>query len=98
MKESSIRRRTIYDRLFKIAIVLLTFCSILPMFFILFFITRKGISVINWTFLTQLPKPVGEIGGGVSNAVIGTIILIGIGTIFSVPLGILAGVFLSENR
>ena len=98
MKEPSIRRRIISDELFKTIIILLTFCSILPMFFILFFITSEGISVINWRFLTQLPKPVGEIGGGISNAIIGTIMLIGIGTVFSVPVGILAGIFLSENR
>ncbi len=57
MKGPSVRRRIIYDRLFKTGVVLLTICSILPMFFILFFITSKGISVINWGFLTQLPKP-----------------------------------------
>jgi len=79
-------------------IVLLTFCSILPMFFILFFITSKGISVINWRFLTQLPRPVGEMGGGISNAIIGTFMLIGIATAISIPIGILAGIFLSENR
>ena len=98
MKEPSIRRRIISDELFKTIIILLTFCAILPMFFILFFITSEGISVINWRFLTQLPKPVGEIGGGISNAIIGTLMLIGIGTVFSVPVGILAGIFLSENR
>ncbi len=98
MKTPSIRRRILYDRLFKTIIVLLAFCSILPMFFILLFITSKGISVINWGFLTQLPKPLGEIGGGISNAIIGTLMLIGIATAFSVPLGILAGIFLSENR
>jgi phosphate transport system permease protein len=98
MKEPSIRRRILWDKSFKALIVLLTFCSILPMFFILFFITSKGISVINWRFLTHLPKPVGEMGGGISNAIIGTFMLIGIATVFSVPLGILAGIFLSENR
>jgi len=98
MKEPLIRRRIIYDKVFKMIIILLTLCSILPMFFILFFITSKGISVINWRFLTQLPKPVGEIGGGISNAIIGTFMLIGIGTLFSVPVGMLAGIFLSENR
>lgn len=98
MKEPSIRRRILWDKLFKAVIVLLTFCSILPMLFILFFITSKGISVINWRFLTQLPKPVGEMGGGISNALIGTFMLIGIATAFSVPVGILAGIFLSENR
>jgi phosphate transport system permease protein len=79
-------------------IVLLTFCSILPMFFILFFITTKGVSVINWRFLTHLPKPVGEMGGGISNAIIGTFMLIAIATVLSVPLGIFGGIFLSENR
>jgi phosphate transport system permease protein len=98
MKEPSIRRRILWDKLFKAVIVLLTFCSILPMLFILFFITSKGISVINWRFLTQLPKPVGEMGGGISNALIGTFMLISIAMAFSVPVGILAGIFLSENR
>ncbi len=98
VKEPSIRKRILWDKLFKAVIVLLTFCSILPMFFILFFITSKGISVINWRFLTHLPKPVGEMGGGISNAIIGTLMLIGIATVFSVPVGILAGTFLSENR
>jgi phosphate transport system permease protein len=98
MKEPSIRKRILWDKVFKGTIVLLTFCSILPMLFILFFITSKGISAINWRFITQLPKPVGEIGGGISNAIIGTFMLIGISTAFSVPVGILAGIFLSENR
>src|SRR5512137_1494023 len=98
MKEPSVRRRIICDKIFKTIIILLTSCSILPMLFILLFITGKGISIINWRFLTQLPKPVGEIGGGISNAIIGTLILIGIATTFSVPIGILAGIFLSENR
>jgi phosphate transport system permease protein len=98
MKEPVIRRRILYDKLFKSIIILLTFCSILPMFFILFFITSKGISVINWRFLTQLPKPVGEMGGGISNAIIGTLMLIGIAIAFAIPIGILAGIFLSENR
>jgi len=61
MRELSVRRRILADKSFKVIIVLLSFACILPMFFILFFITSKGISVINWEFLTQLPKPVGEI-------------------------------------
>jgi len=98
METFSIKRRILWDKLFRGIIILLTLCSILPMFFILFFITSKGISVVNWSFLTQLPKPVGEIGGGISNAIIGTFMLIGISTAFSVPLGIFAGIFLSEYR
>jgi phosphate transport system permease protein len=98
MKGPSIRKRILVDKLFKTIVIGLTFCSILPMIFILFFITRKGLSVINWSFLTRLPKPVGEMGGGISNAIIGTFMLIGISTAFSVPIGIFAGIFLSEYR
>ena len=98
MKEPAIRRRIIADKSFKTIVVLLAFASILPMFFILFFVISKGISVINWTFLTHLPKPVGEIGGGISNAIIGTLMLITVSIIFSVPVGVLAGVFLCEYR
>jgi phosphate transport system permease protein len=98
MKEPSIRKRILWDKLFKTIIISLTFCSILPMFFILFFVTSKGVSVVNWSFLTHLPKPVGEIGGGISNAIIGTFMLIGISTVFSVPIGIFAGIFLSEYK
>jgi phosphate transport system permease protein len=98
MKEPAIRRRIIADKAFKAIVVFLSFASILPMFFILFFIIRKGISVVDWTFLTHLPKPVGEIGGGISNAIIGTLLLIVISTAFSVPVGVFAGIFLCEYR
>jgi phosphate transport system permease protein len=98
MRELPVRRRILADKLFKVIIVLLSFACILPMFFILFFITSKGISVINWEFLTQLPKPVGEVGGGIINAIIGTLMLIAVSTLLSVPIGVFAGIFLSEYR
>jgi phosphate transport system permease protein len=68
------------------------------MFLILFFITKYGIAVIDWNFLTKLPAPVGELGGGIANAIIGTAILIAIASVLAVPLGILAGIYLSEYR
>jgi phosphate transport system permease protein len=98
MRELPVQRRILADQLFKGIIVLLSFACILPMFFILFFITSKGISVINWEFLTQLPKPVGEVGGGIINAIIGTLMLIAVSTLLSVPIGVFAGIFLSEYR
>jgi len=98
MKDSAIKRRIVADTLFKGIVILLSFCAILPMFFILFFIAKNGISVIDWDFLTRLPAPVGEIGGGISNALIGTTLLILIASVLSVPLGICAGIYLSEYR
>ncbi len=60
--ETSVHRRIWVDKLFKALIIVLSLGSIVPMFLILFLITKNGISVVNWEFLSQLPKPVGEIG------------------------------------
>lgn len=98
MEIYTIKKRIFHDKLFKGLIILLTVCSILPLFFIFFFITSKGISVVNWNFITQLPKPVGELGGGISNALIGTFILVTLACIVSIPFGVLVGIFLAENR
>ncbi len=86
------------DRLFKTLIIALSLGSIVPMFLILFMITKNGISVIDWQFLTHLPKPVGEAGGGIANALVGTLWLIVISFVLSVPLGVLGGIYLSEYR
>jgi len=98
MAEISIHRRIWVDKFFKTLIIVLSLSSLVPMFLILFMITKNGISVINWEFLTQLPKPVGETGGGIANAIMGTLWLIVLSFLFSVPLGIFAGIFLSEYR
>lgn len=98
MRERGIRKRIVFDRLFKGLVIALSFIIMLPMFFILFFIVRNGVSVIDWTFLTHLPKPMGEAGGGISNALVGTTMLILISSLVSVPLGVLTGIYLSEYR
>lgn len=70
----------------------------LPLVFILVHLIAKGASSINLDFFTQMPKPVGEFGGGMLNGIIGTLILIGIATGFGLPIGIGAGLYLAENR
>ncbi|HGJ67013.1 TPA: phosphate ABC transporter permease PstA [bacterium] len=98
MAKDNIRFRTIKDNIFKGLIVFLAFLSGIPLIIILYYITSKGISSINWQFLVNLPKPVGEIGGGISNAILGTLILIAISCILAVPLGIAVGIYLSETK
>ena len=98
MKERALGRRIVADRAFRAVVVFLSFCSILPMFFILFFISKNGIAVINWNFLTRLPAPVGETGGGISNGIIGSGLLILLASVIAVPLGILTGIYLAEYR
>ena len=82
--------RMIKDKAFRIIVILLACFSILPLLLILYFITRNGIAVINWEFLTQLPRPIGEAGGGIFNAIMGTGILIVLSSILSIPFGITA--------
>nr|WP_294900241.1 phosphate ABC transporter permease PstA [uncultured Pedobacter sp.] len=78
--------------------ILLAFACVLPLALILIYIIKSGISAINWNFITNIPKPVGETGGGIANALIGTIIIIVFATIIAVPIGILCGIYLSENK
>ncbi len=88
-------------RNFKNALMqVLTFaCAILvvvPLFLVLYHLVKEGFSSINLAFFTQLPKPVGENGGGMANAIIGTLILLAQAAVLGVPVGVLGGVFLSE--
>ena len=89
--------RLLKDKVFRGTVMFLACFSMLPLLLILYYITRNGIAVINWEFLTQLPRPIGEVGGGVFNAVDGTVTLIILSSILSVPIGITAGIYLSER-
>jgi phosphate transport system permease protein len=60
------------------------------------YLVLKGAGSLNWAFLTQTPKPVGEPGGGMANAIVGSMMILAIASLFGVPLGIGAGVYLSE--
>ena len=70
----------------------------LPLILILTHIVAKGASSLSLAFFTNMPKPVGEVGGGMANAIVGTLILIGVATLIGLPIGIGAGLFLAEKR
>lgn len=70
----------------------------LPLVLILVHLVRKGASSLSLSFFTSMPKPVGEAGGGMANAIVGTLILIAIASATGLPLGIGAGIYLSEKR
>ncbi|HYM21292.1 MAG TPA: phosphate ABC transporter permease PstA [Candidatus Kapabacteria bacterium] len=94
--DKSLQWRILKDKLFVVFLFLFVVLTAVPLFLILYYIVSNGIAAINWDFLTQLPKPVGEVGGGVINAIVGTLILIVTATLIATPLGVLAGVYLSE--
>ena len=69
---------------------------IAPLGFVLFHLIKVGAGAVDWKFFTHLPKPVGEVGGGMANAIVGTLVLLGLGSLVGVPIGVLGGVYLSE--
>jgi phosphate transport system permease protein len=71
---------------------------ILPLLLIFGFLLWQGASAVNVDFFTHLPKPVGEVGGGMGNAIVGSLILIALAAALGLPLGILGGVYLAESR
>ncbi len=76
--------------------VLCTVAVLVPLFLIFAYLLAKGFSSLNWAFFTQLPKPVGESGGGMANAIVGSITLIVLACGLGLPIGVLAGVYLAE--
>jgi len=69
---------------------------LVPLVAIFAYLVYKGLGSINWAFLTQTPKPPGEVGGGMANAIAGSVLILAIGSLLGVPLGIGAGIYLAE--
>ncbi len=70
--------------------------ALVPLFFVFFYVLKQGFSSLSWDFFTKMPKPVGEPGGGMANAIVGTLMLIGIASCVGVPVGLVSGIYLSE--
>lgn len=82
----------------QILTTIFAFACVVPLLYILGFIIKAGITKINWHFLVNVPKPVGETGGGILNALVGSILIIAVATVIAVPIGVLCGIYLAENK
>lgn len=89
-------RRRIRSGIWVGAATAATLLALIPLLSILVYVAARGISLINWQFLTELPKPVGEPGGGVANALAGTLVVVGLACLLGVPVGVASGVYLAE--
>ena len=98
MKERSLRFRLIKDKIFISIVILLSFSLIVPLGMIFYHIVKNSVGVLGIDFFTKLPKPMGMIGGGIVNGLVGTAILIVVTSIVAVPFGVIVGVYLSEFR
>ena len=90
------RRRKLFGRLAFAATALCAAGVLSALFFILGYLWVHGISSLNWDFFTKLPKPVGETGGGMANALVGSAELLCMAGLFGLPMGVFAGIYLSE--
>jgi phosphate transport system permease protein len=87
------KKKSVVMTVFSVACVLIT---IAPLILIFAYTLLKGVTALNLDFFIQMPKPVGEAGGGMANALVGTAILITLGAAFGLPVGVLAGIYLAE--
>jgi phosphate transport system permease protein len=77
--------------------VLATVLALVPLFLVLAYLLSEGSSSVNWNFFTRMPAPVGQPGGGMANAIVGTFELVAAAIVMGVPVGIGAGIFVAEN-
>lgn len=72
--------------------------ALVPLALILFYVVSRGIGSLNMDFFRNMPAPVGEPGGGMANAIVGSMIVTGLGAGFAIPVGVLSGVYAAEYR
>ncbi len=91
-----VQRRVVMNRAVMIMSGVAAFIGLFFLVWILGYVTIKGIGAINWAFFTQLPSPPGSDEGGLSSAIVGTLIMTVLAALIAVPIGVLAGTYLSE--
>jgi len=92
------RRRRLKNVLALGSLHLIALIAVAPLFFIFSYVIYRGVPNLNFDFFTQLPKPAGEVGGGMANAIGGSLVLVGVASLFGIPWGIAAGIYLSEYK
>jgi phosphate transport system permease protein len=70
--------------------------ALVPLAFVLFYVVSQGVSSLSFAFFTQMPRPVGEAGGGMANAIAGSLLVTGLGALMAVPIGIMSGIYAAE--
>lgn len=91
------RRRRATSAVMSVLMVLAVVITALPLLLILGYLIREGASALSPSFFTHMPAPVGESGGGMANAIVGTLILIGLASLIGLPVGMGAGLYLAEH-
>jgi phosphate transport system permease protein len=94
---SSFTYRKVVDRGMAAVCAICFIAAFIPLISVLWLVISKGAAGLSWSFFTELPKPVGEAGGGIGNALVGTLYMVGLACLIGLPLGVGAGVYLAEK-
>lgn len=94
--KKNLRKRKIINTIMLSLCIIAATLAVVPLIYIFFYTAGAGLTSLDINFFTALPKPFGEEGGGMVNAIVGTLILIGLGGLFGIPIGILTGIYVSE--
>lgn len=97
-RRRSLRARRVISTVMSLLMGVAAILATLPLVFLLTHLVREGASSIDFAFFTRMPRPVGVAGGGMANAIVGTLILVGIAGSIGLPIGIGAGLYLAEQR
>ena len=92
------KQRKFLNFVFMSGVLSLAIVALVPLFSVLYYVISHGASSLHWSFFTELPAPVGEAGGGIGHAILGSLILIIMASMISIPLGLGMGVLLSEYK
>ncbi|MGC8634801.1 MAG: phosphate ABC transporter permease PstA [Candidatus Limnocylindrales bacterium] len=92
----NLRRRRATDRAMRILLGLAALVAAVPLVLVLAYVLLEGLPALNLALLTQSPEPAGFPGGGVAPAVVGTLIMVGLGTLIGTPVAVLAGIYMRE--
>src|SRR5271157_2193677 len=89
-------RRRITDQVMTGLAITTVVLVLAPLIAVFGYLVYRGVGSINWDFLTQTPKPVGEVGGGMANAIVGSAFILSIASVIGIPMGIGCGIYLAE--
>ncbi len=88
--------RSLVNRVLSVVCVTLAFLALIPLLSIIFLVLKKGLPLLSWSVFTELPPAAGQVGGGIGNAVVGTLLMVGVALVIATPFGILSAIYVNE--
>ena len=89
-------RRRIVSHIIIVLCAASVLLALIPLALVLFYVVTQGVTSLNLAFFTEMPRPVGETGGGMANSILGSLVVTGLGAAFAIPLGIMSGIYAAE--